>query len=587
MDDPLFQTPCLPYDVLVEIIDIFLADLGDDDDQTYSLKLFAFLSRPILVFCQKRLFRKYDVGKVDGRLCRSILAHSPHLIAYVKEVWLYTGPTMPSLSSEEMSTIRKLTSVHHLFVGPRKFALWDCNVPFEEHQLITDLLRQPRITSFAVWGEMVPFLPLSKWRHLSAFEVRDENPYANFQDLDPERDSDDDSDDDIEDIYEDFNGLLLFEKALQAPQHSISIKLRKLCIIDSDKVLVHILLHPDHVLEHECNSSLPPDDPQVDRHDPADDAQHHFDFTQLRSLTADIMPANLLPIWHIIHQAHDHLRTLDIRERYRHRSPKDPFGFNSTLLPEISPIVLPDAISLTPLTNLHTLRITILIRDDLPAHPDALSSWCSLLRTAPPRIHTLEITLDAFYRFYLISHLTAWFPAGGCVEEKDGSRWSPLANLDLILASAGWFPALERVRVRVAIPEYARVAYSDSSDNGVGVDVVREEDMEEMRVWASEMRSRAASEMEVDVPSKDVDDPVSSSDDTRPTFSDDADSWTTREHPIDFDDVVNSISLMLSLTRQRFASTNAFTIDIDMGVPSTTQPPRTRFNSGGVVLVRD
>jgi hypothetical protein len=340
MDDPLFQTPCLPYDVLVEIIDIFLADLGDDDDQTYSLKLFAFLSRPILVFCQKRLFRKYDVGKVDGRLCRSILAHSPHLIAYVKEVWLYTGPTMPSLSSEEMSTIRKLTSVHHLFVGPRKFALWDCNVPFEELRLITDLLRQPRITSFAVWGEMVPFLPLSKWRHLSAFEVRDENPYANYQDLDPERDSDDDSDVDIEDIYEDFNRLLLFEKALQAPQHSIAIKLRKLCIIDSDKVLVHMLLHPDHVLENECNSSLSPDDPQVDRHDPADDAQHHFDFTQLRSLTADIMPANLLPIWHIIHQAHDHLRTLDIRERYRHKSPKDPFGFNSSTRISATPSAL-------------------------------------------------------------------------------------------------------------------------------------------------------------------------------------------------------------------------------------------------------
>ncbi|KAF8166694.1 hypothetical protein BJ912DRAFT_1002334 [Pholiota molesta] len=479
MDDPLFQTPCLPYDVLVEIIDIFLADLGDDDDQTY-------------------------------------------------------------------------------------------------------------ITSFAVWGEMVPFLPLSKWRHLSAFEVRDENPYANFQDLDPERDSDDDSDVDIEDIYEDFNRLLLFEKALQAPQHSIAIKLRKLCIIDSDKVLVHMLLHSDHVVEHERNESLFPDDPQVDCHDPADDAQHHFDFTQLRSLTVDIMPANLLPIWHIIHQAHDHLRTLDIRERYRHKSPKDPFGFNSTLLPEIAPIILPAAISLAPLTHLHTLRITILIRDDLPVHPDALSSWCSLLRTAPPRIHTLEVTLDAFYRFYLISHLTAWFPAGGCVENlEDGSRWSPLATLDLILASAGWFPALERVRVRVAIPEYARVAYSDSSDNGVGVDVVREEDMEEMRVWASEMRSRAASEMEVDGPSKDVDDPLSSSDDTRPTFSDDADSWTTREHPVDFDDVVDSISLMLSLTRQRFASTNAFTIDIDMGVSSTTQPPRTRFKSGGVVLVRD
>lgn len=160
----LMSTPTasLPYNVLLDIFHIVLDELIDLDQRTHRVtNSKSFVSHPILAFCQKQLLRRYKIKEIDGWKCYLILLHSPYLIAYVKEIWVYLGRRhLSNLSMAKTEIIRSLAYVHHLgVVVENELSQW-----FYLHlivrQTILDLLQRPQITSFSLRGATSVSFPL-------------------------------------------------------------------------------------------------------------------------------------------------------------------------------------------------------------------------------------------------------------------------------------------------------------------------------------------------------------------------------------------------------------------------------------------
>ncbi|KAF8180879.1 hypothetical protein BJ912DRAFT_980668, partial [Pholiota molesta] len=283
----------------------------------------------------------------------------------------------------------------------------------------------------------------------------------------------------------------------------------------------------------------------------------HFDFSQLRGFTIDIIGNNLLPVFFIIHHARNTLETLDIRQRFLHNVIEDPFGFDSSL--DHAPEPLPDEVSLEPLFHLEHLSITLLILPYMPIHLNTLSSWCSLLRTAPRGIRTLEITLDAFPFNYVID-LLQWFPD---LDDDDDAANTPLSTLDEIISNADSFPLLEYVRVLVRLPEDDCIR---GIDEGTTVDLVDEHDISKVLLWFDKYcNERTPSPSGSSMTAEKLMEEDLARFDAMPCFTDG--SWTSedRSHPIPFERVEESVAQMLRLTAKRFCDTGSFVVEVEFG----------------------
>lgn len=620
MTFPHSLAPTLPYDVVLSVIEILLAESRDSPECIDVLQTFSLVSQSFVPFCQKKLFRRFNMGKTDEKKCFSILQQSPHLIPYVEEVWMYLGGQgVVNVTVAEMEVLRVLTSLCHLSVVAQttpetRYVYWKW-LSLSVRRTITSLLLPRRITSFAIVGvEALPDGLLTTWRHLKSLSVWNENPHPSLY-----RDSDSDDTDD-EDPHTTFGDDSSYFSSRATIEDSVAIPLETLSLIDSDNILLFMLVEPDMIDDESpfiapSNGSPDPDRArglaisQTYRSFQTDynlQPPSHFDFSQLCGFTIDIIESNLLPVFSVIHHARNTLVTLDIRQRYLYNIHKDPFGFDSSTFLLIlfhphfsvnyslldttgllahSPDSLPDEVSLESLIHLQHLSITLLILEHMPVHLNTLSSWCSLLRTAPRDIRTLEITLDAFY-FNSVLDLLRWFPD---LDDDDDAANTPLSTLDEIISNPDSFPCLEFVRVRVRLPEDDRIGGSESD---MTVDVVDEQDLPRLQTWFDKYwkeddsngrrtPSSSGDSMTVDVVTdedlalyaamgddfepdhSDSSRTASSYIGTEPSFNDE--SAEDRSHPIPFERVEESISQMLRLTAKRFCNTNSFVVEVDFG----------------------
>ncbi|KAF8180886.1 hypothetical protein BJ912DRAFT_980693 [Pholiota molesta] len=168
---PHSLAPRLPYDIVISVIEILLAESSDAPECIDVLRTFSLVSQSFVAFCQKRLFRRFNMGKADDKKCFSILQQSPHLIPYVEEVWIYLNGRagVVNVTVTEMELLRVLTSLCHLSVIG--------NAPWEELSLsvrrtITSLLLPLRITSLAIVNvDALPDGLLTTWYHLKSLST--------------------------------------------------------------------------------------------------------------------------------------------------------------------------------------------------------------------------------------------------------------------------------------------------------------------------------------------------------------------------------------------------------------------------------
>ncbi|KAF8872676.1 hypothetical protein CPB84DRAFT_1854351 [Gymnopilus junonius] len=130
-------------------------------------------------------------------------------------------------------------------------------------------------------------------------------------------------------------------------------------------------------------------------------------FSHLRHLTITMSPETIEAMWKLIHCASDTLRTLTLRQRAETSdSTSSVSGSDSEFIYRHAPLtmgrksqILRDPhISLAPMTHLHRFSLTVILQviaEDFPR--DRLYDWCVLLRTSPPSIREVNITLDLFY----------------------------------------------------------------------------------------------------------------------------------------------------------------------------------------------
>ncbi|KAF9475294.1 hypothetical protein BDN70DRAFT_935989 [Pholiota conissans] len=618
------QLPTLNNDIQLEIIRILLDK--HSEERTRNLKVFSLISRSTLEFCQKQIFHRFRTGRSDAENCSLILKSSPHLKTYVKELWFFHEwhILVTHIQPIDMGIIRTLTALNRIGIQINYSICSWRSLKICVRRTITDLILQGGIDSLYLQGlSNIPPAAFGLWKSLKTLEIRDENPNPTSFHLEEDSDFDPDvlpegvlpkSD---EDRYEDFDRLSLFTPIGTIPQGSAKINLQTLCLLDSDKVLLHMLIAPNNLLDEErqmrlrvysesppapSRSLMPSDNnedmaittPTVDsdsdsnsggseansepeesddsaesnvtdesktddefaiydfgcKHftkifpdrpsDTSSFSEYHFDFSGLRSFTADITLANLRPIWHIIHRAYDSLVELDIRERFRCRSLRDPFGFCGHDFPAAQPIILPEEISFASLVHLRALALTIMIRDPpyMCAMPEALSSWCSLLHTAPPGLRHLKITLDAFY-FDFGGYLAHWFVFEGSKDVTDTVIPSPFIDMDEIIASKTYFPALETCSVCVILPEDEHGSYNSEPNDDITTDVISPHDLDAYFEFEHFLLDQS--------PQLSDDECVSSP------------SYITSSNEA----VRKSVGFIFRLTRRRFSPTQSFFVKID------------------------
>ncbi|KAF9476578.1 hypothetical protein BDN70DRAFT_897249 [Pholiota conissans] len=626
------KAPTLPYDIQLEVVKIALDSLFDPEERAKALSDYSFISGAMRVFCQKQIFRLFFTGREHSLNRKHILSNSPHLIAYVKELHI-SASYRTHISSIDMDVICILTSLDRIMlVVENNLCPWK-SLSYCICRTVVDLILTRKITS--VFFKGVTHFPISfiaLWSSLKSVEVRDANPDGNYLHVEPGSESDDDVEIEKnkkrEDVFEDFDRLLLFQEAPKtAPRGCATIKLTNLCLLDSDPMMVSLLLHPDNIpdlsaltlyaTKHfnkanvDSNAIIPSDDSSHEGVNSNFFCVHYApilsdysrgyprvfvpDFSKLCSFTADISPPNLRPVFHIIRQASESLVKLDIRERFRQYSELDPFGLDLSLNPLV-PCNLPEEISLASLHRLQTLSITITRQSVFqPISPNAMSSWCSLLRTAPYGIRTLELTLDLYY-FYTVRDLEWVFALPEDVDDKGNPCPNMFSTLDDIISSRVYFPYLERVQIHVDLPEDSRIS---GSDDRLAIDVVDDEDIEKMKNWATTVEIHQCLPEDVifegnhiyeDIPPDesvlfygpyspeyegselaDVDSEelmrsvVIGSD--APSFRSD-ESGQTRVRLLLDEDVLASIDYMFKCTRTRFTGTNSFVVTVDNGMYS-------------------
>jgi hypothetical protein len=354
MTMPHFLAPRLPYDIVLTVIEILLAECLDPPECIDVLRTFSLVSQNFVTFCQKKLFKRFNMGTADAKKSFSILQQSPHLIPYVEEVWMYLGGKgIVNVTVAEMELLRVLTSLRHLSIVAQtthdtRFIDWK-GLSLSVRQTITGLLLSRRITSCAIVGvQALPDGLLTSWRHLKSLSVWNENPHPSLYCDSESEPVEDDTDD--EDRYTNFGDVSSFFSPPATLEDSFAIRLETLSLIDSDNILLYILEEPDKYEDESpftapSNGSPEPDRAQwlvisqssrSFRTDYSLRPPSHFDFSQLRGFTIDIIGNNLLPVFFIIHHARNTLETLDIRQRFLHNVIEDPFGFDSSMFLFIS-----------------------------------------------------------------------------------------------------------------------------------------------------------------------------------------------------------------------------------------------------------
>ncbi|KAF9472220.1 hypothetical protein BDN70DRAFT_938350 [Pholiota conissans] len=637
MNTFLPNPPTLPYDIQLEVIKIALNRLKDPDDLAHALISFSLISQPLRIFCQKQIFRRFVTGKETCYLRKRILANSPHLIPYVKELcFRYEEDPIPGpdrhISTMEMEVIQTLTSLERISAMVKRNRCSWCDFPQCVRHLIIDFTIRRRITSLYFEG-LANFPPpfVAYWKFLDSVDVREGAWYPHYTSMELSPNSEEAFEQARdEDSFEDVNSLLLFEKA---PKKSTlagsATTLTSLCLLDCDDILFWMLANDDDVLDVPyvtrpgdsfkpdtwqsqnalaANGSGEDDNHNQGRHNRAvcdhytpvfssdttgKSAIFDFDFSRLRTLTVDITPGNLRPLWHIIHEASGSIVSLDIRERLRFWSTNDPFGFPATSQ-DLSRN-LPRYVSLASLSHLRVLTLEMFLRciGAETTMPYTLASWSALLRTAPYEIRVLDLRISLYEgsRWYMDPYEIFISPPDDEENDNDsedeGSFPNAFDTLDDVISSTFYFPSLEFVRLHLYIPE----PDPEDSEAGMDVDVVDEEDVEVMQAWATNANahgylgendktdrytkltwlndatfvceSGGVGGTTTNYNASPSSSSISGADCDLPSFSDD-ESGRASERSILREDILTSVDYMFGRTRRRFASTKSFVVTADI-----------------------
>ncbi|KAF8954041.1 hypothetical protein BDZ97DRAFT_538825 [Flammula alnicola] len=277
----------------------------------------------------------------------------------------------------------------------------------------------------------------------------------------------------------------------------------------------------------------------------------HFDFSHLQKLSMNVSRNIISAVWRMIHRARASLRDLTLQQSYM-SSTLDAYScdtsFPSGTASHPGPHPLPEYVSLFTLTCLHHLSLAIVIQDHMcPPHPRLFSSWCSLLRTAPPSISTLDIKLDFFF-LRSIQCLRDWFilERSGKAKTKPCPLSQPssdiltsdstsLTELDETISSAVLFPHLESVTIEIQLPDDAEVESTGEDEDEEGFD-------------------------------DDEDGDDNSNDDRMSWGATGSHNYSTVDpYPVTFDEVKMAVNRMMKLTRRRLRASKSFHVSVGFG----------------------